>query len=215
MSYNLEKYKNEDLRIVKTKIHLLNALRTLLYKDNFTKITVQDICGEALVSRAAFYTHYVDKYALLKDSLLETGQEFLDSIRSCGNDDKQKETVIGNFIYDYRKTIMNLMSESDSELLNIMSDFLIHFIGCAVTGDKLGTVEEIEKSIKNAKNNRDSLLQTSIYTFCAGGILGALLSYSQKKFPPDSKEGAVYIYKLIRLLVYNNDIVKMIKYNKI
>ena len=213
MPYNLDKYRKEDLRIVKTKINLLNALNTLLYAKNFTKITVNDICKEALVSRAAFYTHYCDKYALLKDSLLDTGQNFLDDIHKCCGDGKQIETTVGNYIYGNGKLIMNLMSESDSELLNIMSDFLIHLIGCIVTGDKLGNVEEIEKSIKNAKNNKDSLLHTSLYTFCAGGILGILLSYAHKRFPPDSKEVAVYIYKLIRLIVYNDDIANLIKYN--
>jgi len=211
MPYNLKKFENEDLRIVKTKINLLTALRTLLYKNNFTKITVNDICKEALVSRAAFYTHYGNKYALLKESLIDTGQEFLDNIHTCGEDEKQIEMIIGNYIYDYRKLIMNLMSESDSELLNIMSDFLIHFIGCIVTGDKLGNIEKIEKSIKKIKNNKANLIHTSLYTFCAGGILGALLAYSAKRFPPDSKKVAVYIYKLIRLLVYNDDISRMIK----
>jgi AcrR family transcriptional regulator len=211
MAYNSAKFKKEDLRVIKTRRHLLGALQDLLNVKNFTKLSVQDICEQALVSRAAFYTHYSDKYALLKDLLIDTGQEFLDSIRACGENEKQQEKIIGDYIYNHRKSIMNLMSESDAELLNIMSDFLIHFIGCIVTGNALSnSIEEVEKSIKILKNDKDDLLRASMYTFCAGGILGVLLSYAAKKFPPDSKKAAVYVYKIIKLLIFSNDIVKIV-----
>jgi len=206
----MAKYVKKDLRVIKTKKYLLKAFQSLLYKKSFDKITVNDICEKALVSRAAFYTHYNDKYALLKDSLMDTGQEFIDTIQLCITDEEQIEATIGQYIYDYRQHITHLMAESNSELLNIISDFFIHFIGCVVTGEKLKNVEETEKSIKDAKNNKDDLVYTTLYTFCAGGIVGVLVSYATKKFPPDSKEVAGYVYRIVKLLVYNGDIMNII-----
>lgn len=54
-----------DLRVVKTKRALASALLQLLKKSSFSKITVNDICSLALVSRTTFYLHFEDKYQLL------------------------------------------------------------------------------------------------------------------------------------------------------
>lgn len=57
--------KKQDLRIKKTQRALAMALFTLLETKGFGKISVNDLCTEAMVSRSAFYTHFEDKYALL------------------------------------------------------------------------------------------------------------------------------------------------------
>lgn len=59
----------QDLRIKKTQHLLATTLLSLLEKQSFKKITVNDICTEALVSRSAFYSHFDDKYALLSFSM--------------------------------------------------------------------------------------------------------------------------------------------------
>lgn len=56
----------EDVRIIKNKRAIESALLHLLQKKEFSKITTQDICREALVSRSTFYAHYLDKYDLLE-----------------------------------------------------------------------------------------------------------------------------------------------------
>ncbi|MDL2235089.1 TetR/AcrR family transcriptional regulator [Christensenellaceae bacterium OttesenSCG-928-L17] len=56
----------QDLRVKKTQRLLASAMLTLLEKNMFGKITVNDICAEAMVSRSAFYSHFEDKYALLR-----------------------------------------------------------------------------------------------------------------------------------------------------
>lgn len=62
--------EKQDLRIKKTQRALTLAILALLEKQPFSKITVNDICAEAMISRSAFYTHFEDKYALLKASML-------------------------------------------------------------------------------------------------------------------------------------------------
>ena len=60
-----------DPRIRRTRVLLQDALFNLLKSKPFENITVQDITTEATVSRATFYSHYVDKHDLL-NSMTET-----------------------------------------------------------------------------------------------------------------------------------------------
>lgn len=57
----------EDLRIIKNKRNMEAALIGLMKEKPFSKITIQDICKSALVSRSTFYAHYLDKYDLLEN----------------------------------------------------------------------------------------------------------------------------------------------------
>lgn len=54
-----------DPRIRRTRILLQDALFHLLKSKPFESVTVQDITTEATVSRATFYSHYLDKHDLL------------------------------------------------------------------------------------------------------------------------------------------------------
>jgi AcrR family transcriptional regulator len=56
---------NVDPRIRRTRVLLQDALFNLLKNKPFESITVQDITTEATVSRATFYSHYLDKHDLL------------------------------------------------------------------------------------------------------------------------------------------------------
>lgn len=54
-----------DLRVLKTKRNLYEALLSLMEKSSFEDIKVSDICDEALINRSTFYSHFEDKYNLL------------------------------------------------------------------------------------------------------------------------------------------------------
>lgn len=55
----------KDIRIIKTQRALVSAMLLLLEKQDFSAITVNDLCTEAMVSRSTFYVYFEDKYALL------------------------------------------------------------------------------------------------------------------------------------------------------
>ncbi|MGN1094572.1 MAG: TetR/AcrR family transcriptional regulator [Candidatus Neoclostridium sp.] len=59
-----------DARILKTRRDLRAALVKLLQEKDFDKITVSDVCAEAMVNRMTFYKHYKDKYDLLNEVIL-------------------------------------------------------------------------------------------------------------------------------------------------
>jgi len=56
-------FKKDDIRIIKTNKALVAAMFLLLENRKFAQITVNDLCEEAQISRATFYTHFRDKYA--------------------------------------------------------------------------------------------------------------------------------------------------------
>jgi AcrR family transcriptional regulator len=55
----------EDLRVRRTRKLLQQALIELTIEKGFAAVTVQDIAERAMVNRATFYRHYLDKYDLL------------------------------------------------------------------------------------------------------------------------------------------------------
>ncbi len=59
----------EDLRVIKTRKALHEAILRLITKNDINKITIKEICDEALVNRMTFYKYYEDKYHLLNDVL--------------------------------------------------------------------------------------------------------------------------------------------------
>lgn len=57
--------KQDDLRIVRTRKAIMDALVQLIIQKDFSKITVTDITNIAVINRATFYYHFTDKYELL------------------------------------------------------------------------------------------------------------------------------------------------------
>lgn len=66
--------KGEDLRVRRTRKALQAALIELSVEKGFAEITVSDITERAMVNRATFYRHYLDKYDLLKQYMEEIYQ---------------------------------------------------------------------------------------------------------------------------------------------
>lgn len=56
---------NTDLRIIRTKESIREALVELIEEKGFEAITVKDITTRAKINRGTFYAHYQDKYDLM------------------------------------------------------------------------------------------------------------------------------------------------------
>ncbi|MGX7045994.1 TetR/AcrR family transcriptional regulator [Pseudolactococcus plantarum] len=56
-----------DIRIIKTKQAIKNAMIELLQEKSFDLITTTELVKRAGVSRSNFYTHYQDKYQLVDE----------------------------------------------------------------------------------------------------------------------------------------------------
>src|SRR5437870_3627097 len=77
MTLEISKQKTNDLRVRRTLQLLQKALMELMESKSFQAITVQDIAERAMVNRATFYDHFVDKYALLEYAIREWFRETL------------------------------------------------------------------------------------------------------------------------------------------
>lgn len=71
--------KKDDLRIIKTKRSIKNALYDLSTEKPFEKISVMDITTKAMINRSTFYLHYKDKDDLLHSLAKET----LNDLKEC------------------------------------------------------------------------------------------------------------------------------------
>lgn len=96
--------KKEDLRIRRTHKLLSNALVELMNQKPFEKITVRDICEEAMVHRSTFYTHFNDKYELLRYCLGDIEMAF------------NKTDLTENSLDGYRKYYLNVANEIATEI---------------------------------------------------------------------------------------------------
>ena len=81
----------EDLRVVKTKGAIRNALFELMSEKELAKITISEICVRAQINRKTFYSHYRapgDVIEELENEVLDTFSEILrrggDSILDVG-----------------------------------------------------------------------------------------------------------------------------------
>lgn len=63
--------RSQDLRVRRTRQLLEQAFMALMAERSFQSISVQDITSRAMVNRSTFYDHFVDKYALLEQSVTE------------------------------------------------------------------------------------------------------------------------------------------------
>jgi len=57
-----------DLRILRTKRLIRNAMTELMQEKGFEGFTVSDLTDRAAINRSTFYSHYRDKYDLLERS---------------------------------------------------------------------------------------------------------------------------------------------------
>jgi AcrR family transcriptional regulator len=60
------KKTESSAKSLQTKKILAEHLISMLENQSFKKITVNDICQHAMISRSAFYLHFEDKYSLLR-----------------------------------------------------------------------------------------------------------------------------------------------------
>lgn len=68
---------SKDLRIIRTKEFIREALIDLIEEKGFEAITVKDITTRARINRGTFYAHYQDKF----DLMARCQEEFMDKMR--------------------------------------------------------------------------------------------------------------------------------------
>ena len=76
----------QNARLKRTQKLLREALIELIEERGFEALTIGELTERAMVSRAAFYRNYQDKYALVEQSFDEAMSDVFDAIGDLGRE---------------------------------------------------------------------------------------------------------------------------------
>lgn len=107
--------KPQDLRMIKTKNALFEALGRLLQEKDFDKITVTDIVKSAGITRKTFYNHYQDKIEMVQDYQRNLINKILLLRESHPKLDKDGYTELFRLFENEDATLAGLLSLTGSE----------------------------------------------------------------------------------------------------
>jgi len=110
-----------DLRVIKTKSNIKKVFIELLYQEEFSKITVQEILDRALINRSTFYKYYIDKYDLaehLVDEVIKDSTIFINERFTSTREGTFFPTIkrIYEHFYERRNVILALLRIKTDEI---------------------------------------------------------------------------------------------------
>lgn len=166
----------------KTRRALAYALLFLLEQRPFGKITVNDICEEALISRSAFYVHFMDKYDLLRYALTELRERMREPL-SREEVKGALEALLEGF-QQRRNLMANLLEDAANVELRDMLTGLI--------------VEEFSEGFARVSERRELALPVEVCSvFYAGGMISLLFWWARSRFALPKEEMARYMMALV------------------
>ncbi|MGG0451833.1 TetR/AcrR family transcriptional regulator [Priestia megaterium] len=71
------------MRVIRTRKMIKESFIDLIQEKGYESITIRDIADNALINRATFYLHYVDKQDLVDKLIDEVFEELTDIINPC------------------------------------------------------------------------------------------------------------------------------------
>ncbi|QQO10975.1 TetR/AcrR family transcriptional regulator [Breznakiella homolactica] len=178
---------DQDVRIIKTRRSLGQALVNLLEENSFQKITVNDICREALVSRSTFYVHFYDKYKLLRYCLDEIRKQLERENAQKG----PKERLAGGLklISSKSNIFRNIFAGDSNQELAIM--FRTYFSELLLELLKMREKE-------GGKFPGPLPLMAAFYT---SGISGVTLWWIEQGYPISLEEMAACQYRILEDII--------------
>ena len=164
-----------DLKSIKTKKALYTALLTLLQKGSFEKITVRNICEEALISRVAFYAHFADKYDFLRSWLVHL--IIKGALQDCTY--AQMAELINAVMNKYKKPIRNLIREARQETLEVLFEIIL---------------TTLDFSAADEADDEKNIIVSNFY---AGGMLFYFLRQIDRRFPQNMNPMNEYLHEIM------------------
>lgn len=104
----------ENVRVRRTRKLLRDALVELIEERGFERVTVGEICTRAMVSRAAFYRNYRDKYQLVELIFDEAVAELLGSLGTEDRSPLERWVVFFEHIDGYHRFYGALLGRNGS-----------------------------------------------------------------------------------------------------
>jgi AcrR family transcriptional regulator len=164
----------DSAKVLRTKQTISTKFLELLEHKRFKKITVNDICKTAKISRSTFYLHFEDKYELLKYCL----QQNIEQWKIVAKEKTVEEMILYylDSILEKRKFYYNtLIAESNTELTDIFQHALSQFF-----------LERITEKQQREQCFTGPL--SIISAFYAGGVVCSTIQWIQNDFNISKEE---------------------------
>lgn len=175
--------EESDLRVVKTKKALASALMLLLEEKSFSKITVNDICTEALVSRSAFYDHYASKYGLIESCIKAIKQDIFADAK-CDDFRTYMKSILER-IHDHKTALKHLfVADFDVELAEMLRSSFQHDYEVMLKDNKLG-------------GSHLTIPSEIAAVYYAAGIASTILYWITRNKSYSPEEMSDYLYAMI------------------
>ncbi|AEV96001.1 TetR/AcrR family transcriptional regulator [Pediococcus claussenii] len=121
-----------QIKLKRTQMDLVRALWSLLNHKTLEKITIDDLCQEAMIHRSTFYRYYHSKYDLVRDMLaymtfkhfksnenIKDDRDIIQGLISLVTSDPValRNITINNEYYDSYTTLVDIVSSIVQEEL--------------------------------------------------------------------------------------------------
>jgi len=169
-----------DLRIVKTKAKLREALKEMMEEIPFDQITVNDLCNRAKIRRATFYKHFSDKYDFLSSVVALLQSEISEKIERIEKCDNHIE-----YYTQYVREILSYLSER-KQLINLIitSEAFPEILTVILRGTASTLVRDLTRDRANGISLPASVEDTA--SFINGGISTLVVNWLRQDNPNDN-----------------------------
>lgn len=166
-----------DIRVIKSKKSIFDAFVYLRSKKELRKITVKELCENALINKSTFYTYYEDIFDLSDkveseivegivstisnpQMMIDEPKKFYKNLFGAITENKSLiETVFSgsqhpNFVVKISHTLKKIIFEDNPEYINDKKFCIL--LDYAIYGGYYASVENHE----NSENNSDELIES-------------------------------------------------------
>lgn len=179
----------KDLRIIRTKKFLYEALIILLKEKPFEEIKVSDICEKALINRSTFYAHYSDKYELL--------DSFIKDIKLSLKEELEKNTNITN-TKEYYLEMLRIFFLHVNERKLFYSAILVNNQNSIVTDMIFSTLnEDIKKRIEEDNQLKSKIPSDIVTSFYLGAVFNIGIDWLKNPSKYTTEELISYLEELL------------------
>lgn len=165
--------ERKDLRVYKTKKSLCDAFLELMREKTFDTITVQELCDRALVRRATFYKHFVDKYDFFSFFIRYYRSQYMEN-----TDFKTNGATPQTYCYYYFECFLSFIDQHQAFMDNVLKSNMLPVMVDIFSEEMYAHVLEILK--KHEWTGQQNMPAPEILaSFYVGGIVQTLRFWIQ------------------------------------
>lgn len=186
---------NTDLRIIRTKTSIRNALTELIEEKGFEAITVKDITVKAEINRGTFYLHYQDKYDLMD----KCQQEIMYQMSTIAKTIFAKGVVDSEMAFSFAISIFEYLSQNAAFMKAVLGPKGDLSFQIKIKEFMRKTL--FEDGVQNSFIKQESLLVPGEYltTYIASAHLGVVQQWLQH----GRKESPQEMARILSTMTYN------------